>query len=125
MTDLGNAWDYWPVGVVAAAAAIGTLKVWMHKWRAASWPTTQGTVMSAGARTAMDERGIVGELAYSYQVAGDYYSGFHHLQAGTEDEAEFRVAGWNGRTVVVRYDPGDPSKSLLLKGDQPGSQLGN
>jgi hypothetical protein len=65
------------------------------------------------------------ELIYSYVVNGEYYSGFHRIGARSERRAEERIAGWKGRMVVVRYSPDRHDLSALLKGDQPGSQLGN
>jgi len=67
----------------------------------------------------------VGELAYAYVVNGQYYSGFYTIRARNERRAEELVAGWKGRTVVVRHSPDRHDVSVLLKSDQPGGQLGN
>ncbi len=67
----------------------------------------------------------VGELAYSYVVESEYYSGFHHLKARNERQAEKLVDGWKGRSIIVRYSGSKHATSVLLKDDQIGSQLGN
>jgi hypothetical protein len=64
-------------------------------------------------------------MSYSYRVNGEYYSGFHRIGARSERRAEERIVGWKGRMVVVRYSPDRHDLSVLLKGDQPGGQLGN
>lgn len=100
---------------------------WMRTRQAQSWPSTQGTISWAEARLVEDGRSQhwVGELAYSYVVSGEYYSGFHHLRARNEQRAEELVRGWKDRMVAVRYSPTKPGVSVLLKEDQPGTQLGN
>lgn len=83
--------------------------------------------MGAQARASTDSyiQPWVGDLTYSYIVNGEYYSGFHRMRARSERRAEEKIAGWKGRMVVVRYCPDRPELSVLLKGDQPGGQLGN
>ena len=83
--------------------------------------------MWAKARTPNGDRSNrwVGELTYSYVVDGEYYSGFHHLNAFSERAAEELIEGWQGRSVMVRYSKRKPDISLLLKDDQLGGQLGN
>lgn len=109
--------------LVAILAAIGGVRLWMRMRKAASWPSVQGTVMSATARAAGNT--WIGEFVYSYVVGGEYYSGSRQLRARSERRAEERIAGWKGRMVVVRYDHRHHEISVLLKEDQPGGQLGN
>jgi hypothetical protein len=65
------------------------------------------------------------ELTYTYIVNGEYYSGFHRIRSRTKRRAEEKIAGWKGRSVVVRYSPDKHDLSSLLKSDQPGTQIGN
>lgn len=100
---------------------------WFRTRHAHSWPSTQGTIMSAGVHRSTDSyiRPWVANLIYSYVVNGEYYAGFHHIRARSERRAEDRVAGWKNRMVVVRHSPDKHDLSVLLKSDQPGGQLGN
>jgi hypothetical protein len=124
-------WKFWPLlkeGLSLAVAAAIALRTWIMVRQAYSWPSAQGTVWQAEAREAEGRvyvRPWVGELTYSYAVNGEYYSGIHRMEAFTEKRAEGRVAGWKGRAVVVRYSPSKHEVSVLLRGDQPGGQLGN
>jgi|SRR5580704_18541318 hypothetical protein len=128
-----TAFDPLAYGLLLKEAAVSLLAfgtgvwAWIRVRRAQSWPSTQGTVMSAQARTASTGRSQhwVGELAYSYVVESEYYSGFHVMKARNERRADALVYGWKGRMVVVRYSPAKHDISVLLKSDQPGGQLGN
>jgi len=109
------------------AAAVSGIWAWLRARQAQSWPSAQGTISGAVARPAKDSRfkPWIGELAYSYVVNGEYYSGFHQVRARTERRAEELVSGWKGRMIIVRYSPAKHDLSVLLKSDQPGGQLGN
>ena len=107
--------------------AAGAAWAWFKFRHAQSWPSAQGTIMSARAQRATDNYILpwVANLTYSYVVNGEYYSGSYRMRARNERRAEEKVAGWKDRMVVVRYSPGKPDLSVLLKSDQPGGQLGN
>jgi hypothetical protein len=99
---------------------------WFRTRHAQSWPSAQGSIMSAQARsTGKSFQPWVAELVYSYVVNGEYYSGSHRIPALSESRAEKKVEGWKNRMVVVRYSPEKHDLSALLKSDQPGGQLGN
>jgi hypothetical protein len=100
---------------------------WFRARRAHSWPSAQGTILSAQVKSSGDSyfQPWVADLSYSYVVNGEYYAGFHRIRARTERRAEEKIAGWNGRMIVVRYSPDKHIDSVLLKSDQPGGQLGN
>jgi hypothetical protein len=51
--------------------------------------------------------------------------GFTSSVPEAERQAKNRIAGWKNRMVVVRYAPEKHGLSVLLKSDQPGTQLGN
>ncbi len=100
---------------------------WVKVRHAYSWPSAQGTIMSAQVKSGGDSyfQPWAADLVYSYIVNGEYYSGFHRIRARSERKADERVMGWKGRMVVVRYSPSKHDLSVLLKSDQPGGQLGN
>jgi hypothetical protein len=87
---------------------------------AKNWPYAYGTVEHAEAKMIGDGKAAywVGELAYSYTVDGEYYSGSHHLSAKGEDEAWEIVRGWKERRVTVHYLPARPSTSVLVMEEQ-------
>jgi len=92
-----------------------------------SRPSAQGTIMSARVQSSTDSYILrwAADFTYSYVVNGEYYSGFHQIQTRSKHRAEERIVGWKGRMVVVRYSLDKHDLSALLKGDQPGGQLGN
>jgi hypothetical protein len=77
-----------------------------------AWPRTTGIVESAEPQP-IGKSAWVGELRYSYQVDGEYYSGLHQTETGSQEEAEAAVEGWKGKSVAVRYSPDDPSISVM------------
>jgi Protein of unknown function (DUF3592) len=87
---------------------------------AKNWPYVYGTVEHAEAKVMGDGKTAywVGELAYSYSVDGDYYSGVHHFSARNEDQAWGMVRGWKERRVAVHYAPDRPSHSVLVMEEQ-------
>ncbi len=58
------------------------------------------------------------ELAYSYVVRGEYYSGIYLLPPSSEDEADERARYWKDKDVMVRYQPQAVTESILLLEDQ-------
>jgi|SRR5215472_1550396 len=58
-------------------------------------------------------------LQYSYQVAGEFYSGYIVLGGPySSHEAANAAAGtWLGKTIRVRYNPAQPHQSALLSED--------
>jgi len=107
--------------------AAGAVWAWFKFRHAHSWPSAQGTIMSAQAQRATNNSILpwAANFTYSYIVNGEYFSGFYRMRARSERHAEEKVAGWKDRMVVVRYSPDQPDLSVLLKSDQPGGQLGN
>ncbi|MGH9500180.1 MAG: DUF3592 domain-containing protein [Terriglobales bacterium] len=125
--DPWNLWPLWHEILLFFLAAGGGVWAWLRVRQAQSWPSAQGRVSEAIARAA-NERNFkkwIGELTYSYVVDGEYYSGFHQMRAHSEKRAEELVTGWKDRMVIVRYSPAKHDRSVLLKSDQPGGQLGN
>jgi hypothetical protein len=123
-------WNLWPIVkdlILALIPAAGAAWAWFKFRHAHSWPSAQGTIMSAQVQRATDNNILpwVANLTYSYIVDGEYYSGYYRMRARSERRAEEKIAGWKDRMVVVRYSPNHHDLSVLLKADQPGGQLGN
>ena len=123
-------WALWPFlkdVIFALIPAAGAAWAWFKFRHAHSWPSAQGTILSAQAQRSTNDTILpwVANLTYSYTVNGEYYSGYYRMRARTERRAAERIAGWKDRMVVVRYSPDKPDVSVLLKSDQPGQQLGN
>jgi hypothetical protein len=102
----------------------------------ALWPTTGGTVLAADVsrRTSLDrKRGTTSvyyspNVRYSYSVAGRHYEcgvvRFGSLESGSHKSAEEVVTRYPvGATVVVRYDPADPSRATLETHSAAGQQI--
>jgi Protein of unknown function (DUF3592) len=58
-------------------------------------------------------------LEYTYHAQAEIYSGVYFLpRTYTEgDQASEAAQAWIGRTIVVRYNPSRPQRSLFLEGD--------
>ena len=109
-------------------AAIGLAKYGWRLWRrhgSETWPPVQANIESVTVRRN-DEVGIsfggphrsggwIGELAYSYSVAGEYYSGFYEAPFLSEKNAWDFVDQFKGKTVFVRYKPEDPTFSRVTE----------
>jgi len=119
-----------------AVAALGWILRWLGmvvnrkmQMRAKDWPYTHGTVEHAEPKMVGEGRSgyWVGELAYSYSVGGEYYSGILQLPASSEDAAWDAVRGWKDRKVIVHYMPTAPSRSMLVmeEQDQPAGLPGS
>jgi hypothetical protein len=55
-------------------------------------------------------------LRYSYSAGGETFTGTYFLPALFDDPAEATQAGkeWEGKWIVVRYDPEHPQRSIFL-----------
>ncbi|MGO9087086.1 MAG: DUF3592 domain-containing protein [Terriglobales bacterium] len=125
-----DVWNLWPIAkdlILALIPAAGAAWAWFKFRHAHSWPSAQGTILSAQVHRSTDNNILpwAANLTYSYIVNGEYYSGYYRMRARNERRAEEKIAGWKDRMVVVRYSPDKPDLSVLLKSDQPGGQLGN
>jgi hypothetical protein len=95
---------------------------WLRRKRAAGWPVADGRIESVevGKPTFSftTKRGYyVAELGYSYSIAGTTNSGHYRREFPTEREAGEFVRDLQGKAVVVRYNPNNPSSSMLLELD--------
>ena len=85
---------------------------WRRNAIAKTWPMTQATVES-GAVTTDEAPFSHAEIAYSYSVANNYYSGFHERVFVTKEAAWRFIDAFKGKAVVVNYNPQEPGISTL------------
>ena len=111
---------FWVV-LVAAWFLINRLPGWVRSVRAQSWPVTDGRIETVGVKEFGQQ--ALGELGYSYSVAGDRYSGYFSWQFGDEQQAWDYVNGLQGRLVIVRYKRESPDVSALRNADQLQTNL--
>lgn len=89
-----------------------------------SWQATNGTIRSSGFTVRRGRRGrqsATVNVSYSYTVGSDSYTGttlsFEKMDSFSPGDAEELLRPYSqGVNCKVFYDPGDPSKSVLIKG---------
>ncbi len=109
------------LGFALAAAGIVALHLhqqWRNsrKWKGAgSWPLTKSVIEMVDVREVRrrKRRHYIGELAYSYSVQGEYYSGFCRCVFSSEKEARDFVETLRGEEIPVHYKPEAPEISLM------------
>jgi c-di-AMP phosphodiesterase-like protein len=84
-----------------------------------SWPRVESTVEMVDVREVRKRRTryYIGELAYSYKVQSEYYSGFCRCIFNTEKEAREFVDAFRGQQIPVRYKPETPDISIMSGND--------
>ena len=82
---------------------------------AKNWPEVPGTIESGNVRPLPDNSGspYEVELAYSYSVGSDYYSGYYRCRFKSEDEGLAYVKRMHGTRISVRYQPSAPEVSRV------------
>lgn len=121
---LSNPWVVRGI-IVIAVAVLGRVFGPMIRDRmdrsAKSWPQTSGRVEHTRATVVNNGNGdrLVGEVSYSYSANGDYYAGFLHFPARTEEQAERLAGAWKGLPLIVRYKANDPEVSHIIFDEQP------
>jgi hypothetical protein len=118
----------WIVYVWFAMFLAGSMKPswrWIQRQRANSWPAASGQIEYASVSEAKQSffstsrRGNspshVGELGYSYFVAGNSYGGRNRWEFWSEEEALEFVRDLKGKPVAVQCNPSKPSTSILLE----------
>ena len=92
---------------------------WWHRTRSAFCPTIPGTIESGEVstfryrRVLLDVELATAQLAYSYRLEGDYYSGYYNETFDDEQKAWSYVDGLKGQVVQVSYNPRNPDVSVL------------
>ena len=83
---------------------------------------TSGTITTCNVK-AVHGRFIdyaLGQIGYSYEANGSYYSGYFVRQYNDEQDAWTFVDANRDRQLLVRYRLDDPSVSVLRETDQVG-----
>jgi hypothetical protein len=90
---------------------------WLRRRAARKWPVAQGRIERAEWRqpNTGTNRYFVAELAYSYVVGGQYFSGYYRQSFSNLDATMQFVKSVHGQSVQVRYKQGQAGKSLLLE----------
>ena len=90
---------------------------WYRRQQVQGWPIAQGRIESVEVKPPQKRGGPArAELAYSYSLEGQYYSGYYNREFGSEDEGLEFVRDLKGKSVVVSYNPRNSAKSLLSEG---------
>ena len=93
------------------------LKRWFERRGSESWPAAEGRVFQAKVKRG-ELAGWICELTYSYQAAGEYYSGTYERGFALERRAEQFVERFpSGTHLRVRYKPGREAVSTVLAED--------
>ena len=112
----GSVWGIAMLLAYVAAAATLEYRSW-RKWREAeSWPTTMATIETKEVRrvqTGKSPQHFVAELAYSYSVEGEFYSGFYKKPFDSEIDAWEFADSLSGKSVPIHYKPDNPAISVL------------
>ncbi len=92
---------------------------WLRRRAARNWPLAEARVHSAEWRQPRTgtNRYFLADVAYSYVVNGQYYSGYYRRSFSDRDSAATWVEQVRGRALQVRYHPRDISRSLLREQD--------
>jgi len=94
---------------------------WIRRMRSAGWPTVAATIESGEVSTFRSrgrylDRGIetaTVSLGYSYQLDGNYFSGYHVETFNDEQKAWSYLDALKGKTVQISYNPRKPEISVL------------
>lgn len=87
----------------------------------ASNPANPGTVsvLAGGLAAAAASNSWIPVLQYSYQVAGEFYSGYVMLGQTFSSHEDVSTAAqpWLQKKIIVRYNPKKPHESAFLLAD--------
>lgn len=105
--------------VICAFGAISALVGWFllasKRRRAESWPMVPARVERAVVEGT--DTGYYADLSYSYQVNGEFYSGYHQKTFRMRRFAEEFVSITLGQQLFVRYHPEKPEVSVIRDQD--------
>jgi Protein of unknown function (DUF3592) len=102
--------------LVAICISLKRFPLWFRSARSAGWPSAWGTVETASVSTFSEQS--LGELAYSFAVAGERYAGHFSRQFADQQDAFDYVQPLKGRSILVRYRPDNPNVSAVRLSDQ-------
>ncbi len=99
------------LGIVAIVVAIAIGWWWRQRKRmeeAEGWLPVEATIETGGLEAAAQGRARLPTFAFSYRIAGKYYSGRFALLQDTADPDRSLIDRMIGRKLQVRYDPRRP-----------------
>lgn len=102
--------------LVAGWLFVKRLPAMFRSLRGASWPMVQGNVESTTVNAFAEQS--LAQLAYSYRVDGERYSGYFTQQFADEQDAWDYVRPLKEQPIFVRYRPTDPEVSAVRIDDQ-------
>jgi len=116
-------WLDWTREVAALAFAVGSgLVLWQRKRSSRYWPTAFGRVESVSSFE--NGSGWETDIAYSYNVDGEFYSGEFQLISSSERKAYEKEFNNRERKIMVRYSPRNKGISVVRMEDQAGLYAG-
>lgn len=93
-----------------------------REMRAGSWPRTDGRVEQVHEDERFTEWRL--EIAYSYQIEGEIFSGYLELPYGRSMGSDrARSSLRPGTSLIVRYDRRHIDRAALLLSDQEGLEV--
>jgi hypothetical protein len=102
------------VGILAVVVVEQTM-AWWSRFKIKSWPSANALIEFA--RVTEDDKGgpsdHVLELSYSYQVGDERFGGAYRETFRSEEQAKRSLRFFEDLPMPVRYDPRDPSRSVL------------
>jgi hypothetical protein len=111
-------------GILLIVAALALFAAgWMSRhWAYSSpgWRETQGTILtSVDGTSGAHRKSVVGKVSYAYRVSGTAYVG--KRISYIRRFVPYGVTGSYpiGRELSVKYDPGNPSRCVLIAGGEP------
>lgn len=104
--------------LVLVLASGGAIALWRRKRSASVWPAVFGKVESASSYE--DDLVWRTDIAYSYCVESNFYSGQFQLRSRSEKKAVLQEQKWRGQSIRVRYSPRDANISVVRTEDQAG-----
>ena len=124
MINQNNIW------LIVSLLVLGAcLAMWIYqrvkRYRARNWPAAGGRVESSHVRlegSGTQQAKHVAEVIYSYSVQGADYTGRVRRSFMLHGSAhKWADAYTDGRSLLVRYNPGNVKDSVLLEHEQSGA----
>ena len=121
--------------MILGALLVAGYRYWRLRFGAPKWTLVEGRIQSGYAANmnnaglsvlggathvaAAHKTGWRAALQYSYQVAGEFYSGYFLLGPSyySPETAKAATQDWVDRTILVRYNPSKPHQSAFLPVD--------
>ena len=115
--------DIVPVLILAVAIGVAIRGLAWNKLKtlgARSWPMTQGKIEFG---TVIEQKTryfsyYLAQMAYSYAVNGEYYSGYYEKMFFKESSAQKFADELKGRPAFIRHKPSSSGVSTLFRDDQ-------